>query len=214
MQVLAGRATQLETDVVQLNVDLAAENSKRAEEDQNLATKIEANAEKEAADIAYLDEALSRDISEVEQTAAEELAALAKKTTEDIWTGSHYKIVRDGQVQWPCKCEDFAVNVYADAGPDAVVKYVGSDNEVYSIGTVAPRKDGSYFFKAFSEIKPEIVAAAIEPKGEYVFPADGQPIATLLGCQLQYKPSADGLKGEIAAAPIAPKYCSLQCGGA
>lgn len=139
MQLLAGRATQLETDVVQLNVDLAGEKATRSDEDKNLSAKIAANAEKTAEDIALLDETLSRSISEVEQTAAEELAKLAKKTEKDIWAGCHYKIIDDGtKQQWPYKCEDFAVNCYPDAGSDAVVKYYDAvNNETHSIGTIA-----------------------------------------------------------------------------
>lgn len=183
MQFLSDRATQLENGVMWLCADLAGEKSTRIDKDNTLLAKIDANAGKAAEDIAFLNETLSQSISEVEQTAAEELAKLAKKTEEDIWTGCHYKIVEDGMKQWPYKCEDFAVNCYPEAGPDAVVKYYDAvNNETHSIGSITPRSSGGYTFKIFDEVKPEIVAAAVEAGGTYIFPADGQSIATNLGC--------------------------------
>lgn len=160
--------------------------------------------------------ALEKSIAGVETEASEAIADLAAKTAEDIWEGCHYKIVRDGTGAWPYKCEDFAVNVYDDAGPAAVVSYVDGDagNRAYRVGTAVELADKRVKFEAFAEIEPETVAASIGP-GEtcWFTESNSWKTTTGLGCVLTYKAGENGAAGEIAADPIAPTYCALKCNG-
>lgn len=207
---LSEAAGKLQTAVQQLGTELAAEKSARIEADEAASSKMAAHEERAETQLRDVASELEKTIADVSDAAADGIAKAIAHVDEAVWNGCHYKLSNDGKNQWPYRCDDFAVNVYRDAGPDAVVYYNQDGGRAIAVGTLSPEEDGGAVFATFAEIRDENVASSVKPGQTYRFKsASGLKVSTELGCELAYVES----ESKIEATPVAPAYYAVRCNG-